>query len=40
MDQIDQVDETKYLQDPLHGIGSPMTRERTKRMKDVLQGLL
>ena len=40
MDQADQVDETKYLQDPFHGIRGPMTWVRTKRMKDALQGLI
>ena len=40
MDQADQVDETKYSQDPLHGIRGPMTHVRTKRIKDALQGLI
>ena len=40
MDQADQLDETKYSQDPLHGIGGPMTRARTKRMNDALRGLI
>ena len=40
MDQAYQVDETKYSQDLLHGIGGPMTRAKTKRMKDVVQGLI
>ena len=40
VDQADLVDETKYSQDPLQGIGGPMTRVRTKRMKDALQGLI
>ena len=26
--------------DPLHGIGGPMTRSKTKRMKQALQGLI
>jgi hypothetical protein len=32
----DQVDAPKYSQDPLQGIGSPMTRTKTKRMKEAL----
>ena len=40
MDQANQVDETKCSQDLLHGIGGPMTRARTKGMKDTLQGLI
>ena len=40
MDQADQVDETKYSHNPFHGIGGPMTRARTKRMKEALQGLI
>ena len=40
MDRADQVDETKYSQYPLHGIGGPMTQVRTKRMKDALQCLI
>ena len=36
MNQANQVDETKYSQDPLHGIEGPMTLVRTKRMKDAL----
>ena len=40
VDQPDKVDETRYSQDPLHGIGGPMTRARTKRMKNALQGLI
>ena len=31
---------TKYSQDPLQGIGGPMTRARTKRMKEALHGLI
>ena len=33
MDQVYQVDETKYSLDPLHGIGGPMTWVMTKIMK-------
>ena len=40
MDQADQVDETKYSQDPLHGIRGPMTRTRTKRIKNALRCLI
>ena len=40
MDQADQVCETKYSQDPLHGIGGPMTQARTTRLKEALQGLI
>ena len=40
VDQVDHVDETKYSQDPSHWIGGPMTRARTKIMKDALQGLI
>ena len=40
MDQVDQVDKTKNSKDRLHGIRGPMTHARTKRMKDVLRGLI
>ena len=40
MNQTDQVNETKYSQDSLYEIGGPMTRARTKRMKDTLQDLI
>ena len=40
VDQANEVDETKYSQDPLHGIGGSMTLARIKRMKDILQGLI
>lgn len=36
----DQVDAPKFSQDPLHGIDGPMTRAKTKRMKEALQGLI
>ena len=31
---------TSPSNDPLHGIGGPMTRSKTKRMKQALQGLI
>jgi len=31
---------TNPSNDPLHGIGGPMTRSETKRMKQALQGLV
>ena len=36
----DQVDVPKYSQDPLQGIGGPMTKAKTKMMKEALQGLI
>ena len=33
-------DVTSQLKDPLQGIGGPMTRAKTKRMKQALQGLI
>ena len=36
----DQVDVPKYSKDPLQGIDGPMTRAKTKRMKEALQGLI
>ncbi|XP_044463506.1 uncharacterized protein LOC123194381 [Mangifera indica] len=37
---VDQGQQNKYSQDPLQGIGGPMTRARTNKMKEVLQGLI
>ena len=39
-DQAYQVDETKYSQDLLHGIGGLMIWVWTKRMKKALQSLI
>jgi len=38
--QMVQANIPKYSQDPLQGIGGPMTRAKTKRMKEALQGLI
>ncbi|XP_010266741.1 PREDICTED: uncharacterized protein LOC104604176 [Nelumbo nucifera] len=38
--QMAQANIPKYSQDPLQGIGCPMTRARKKMMKEALQGLI
>ena len=40
MHDEDQVAHQLISQDPLQGIGGPMTRARSKRMKEALQGLI
>ena len=39
-DQLEQTPISNYSCDPLQGIGGPMTRANTKRMKQALQGLI
>ena len=39
-DQLEQTPISNYSCDPLQGIGGPMTRAKTKRMEQALQGLI
>ena len=39
-DQLEQTPISNYSCDPLQGIGGPMTRGKTKRMEQALQGLI